>query len=49
MNITKGFKRIQQLVLPARAGFEPEECASMFQEIDRDGSGEVSFQEFEAW
>ncbi len=28
-------------------GFDMDEAASMFREIDRDGSGEISFEEFE--
>jgi Ca2+-binding EF-hand superfamily protein len=31
------------------AGFDEEETAQMFREIDRDGSGEVSYKEFEYW
>eukprot|EP00200_Dunaliella_tertiolecta_P004757 CAMPEP_0202354322 /NCGR_PEP_ID=MMETSP1126-20121109/9694_1 /ASSEMBLY_ACC=CAM_ASM_000457 /TAXON_ID=3047 /ORGANISM="Dunaliella tertiolecta, Strain CCMP1320" /LENGTH=314 /DNA_ID=CAMNT_0048946777 /DNA_START=137 /DNA_END=1078 /DNA_ORIENTATION=- len=30
-------------------GFDPKETAVMFKEIDRDGSGEVSYEEFELW
>lgn len=30
-------------------GFSPEEVVTMFKEIDQDGSGEISYDEFEAW
>mmetsp|Transcript_23288 Transcript_23288/g.59529 ORF Transcript_23288/g.59529 Transcript_23288/m.59529 type:complete len:329 (-) Transcript_23288:462-1448(-) len=33
----------------ALIGFDEAEAASMFKEIDKDGSGEVSYQEFEFW
>ncbi|KAJ9524954.1 hypothetical protein QJQ45_005852 [Haematococcus lacustris] len=33
----------------AVVGFEPHDIHAMFKEMDVDGSGEVSFQEFEAW
>lgn len=36
-----------RVVLPA--GFDMEEAAAMFKEIDRDGSGECSYEEFEFW
>ncbi len=36
-------------VLCRGAGFDEEEAAQVFKEIDHDGSGEVSISEFEAW
>ncbi|GFH08605.1 uncharacterized protein HaLaN_03591 [Haematococcus lacustris] len=33
----------------AVVGFDPHDIHAMFKEMDVDGSGEVSFQEFEAW
>lgn len=35
--------------VPRTLGFDGTDAGEMFKEIDKDGSGEVSYPEFEFW